>query len=245
MTIDFWGLGLQAVNVLILVWLLSWVFWRPVAGAITKRQDAAQTMLGDAKAAQAEADEALAEITRTRAGIAAEREALLAEAAAKAETEAEKVLNTAREKAEKYVDAARIASQREADANSSENAAQSAQLAVEIAQKLLGRLDTAAVQAAFLSLLIEAIEQMSPGDRAELVGSTTGIDVVSAHDLKDTDKAKITKTIQHVLGGQAKLSFVTDPDLIAGLEMRTVHFVLHNSWQSDLSRILKNVNDAA
>ena len=41
MTIDFWGLGLQAVNVLILVWLLSRVFWRPVAAAIAKRQETA------------------------------------------------------------------------------------------------------------------------------------------------------------------------------------------------------------
>ena len=37
MTIDFWGLGLQAFNVVILVWLLSRVFWRPIADAIAKR----------------------------------------------------------------------------------------------------------------------------------------------------------------------------------------------------------------
>jgi F-type H+-transporting ATPase subunit b len=30
-TIDWWTLGLQAVNVLILIWLLGYFFWRPVA----------------------------------------------------------------------------------------------------------------------------------------------------------------------------------------------------------------------
>ncbi|MDU1693666.1 MAG: ATPase, partial [Bradyrhizobium sp.] len=32
MTIDWWTVGLQAVNVTILVWLLARFFWRPVAG---------------------------------------------------------------------------------------------------------------------------------------------------------------------------------------------------------------------
>ena len=60
MTIDFWGLGLQAVNVLILVWLLSRVFWRPVAAAIARRQETTEKVIKAAKATQAKADAALA-----------------------------------------------------------------------------------------------------------------------------------------------------------------------------------------
>ncbi len=244
MTINFWGLGLQAINALILVWLLSWVFWRPLAGAIAKRQDTVKTMLSDARVAQDKAAAALMEVTEIRAGITAEREALLAEAATEAETSAKDALNVAHEKAEKLVDAARLTSQRETDAASNENAEKSTQLAVEIARKLLGRLNTTAIQTAFLDLLIDAIEQMSAHDRAVLVGSSTGIDLISARDLKDIDKTKITKTIQQALDSEPKLSFETDPDLIAGLEMRTAHFVLHNSWRSDLVMIQKNVDDA-
>lgn len=48
MDIDVWGLALQAVNVLILIWLLSRVFWRPVAAAIAKRQQAATAIIEDA-----------------------------------------------------------------------------------------------------------------------------------------------------------------------------------------------------
>lgn len=245
MTIDFWGLGLQAINVLILVWLLSRVFWRPVAGAIAKRQDAVQAMLSDAKTAQAEADAALVEVTKTRAGIEEERKVLLAAAATKAEAEAKAALNVAGEEADKLLDAARRLRRREADAASAENAVKSAQLAVDIAGKLLGRLNTTAVQAAFLGLLIEAVEKMPKNDRASLAGSLTGIDLVSARDLRDADKAKILKAIGQVLGGEPRLSFVTDPDLIAGLELRTAHFAVHNSWRSDLAMIQKNVNDTA
>ena len=245
MTIDFWGLGLQAVNVLILVWLLSWVFWRPVARAITKRQDVVQTTLTDAKIAQDKADAALAEITEMRAGMAAEREALLAEATTKAEIAAKTALDVASEKAEKIVDAARISSQREADITRHENAEKSAKLAVNIARKLLERFDTVAVQAAFLELLIEAIGKMPAKDRAALDASTASIELISALDLKGPYKTRIMKAIYQALGSEMKLTFVTDPDLIAGLELRTAHFVLHNSWRSDLAIILKDLNDAA
>jgi F-type H+-transporting ATPase subunit b len=37
MTIDWWTLGIQAVNVIILVWLLARFFWRPVAAMIEQR----------------------------------------------------------------------------------------------------------------------------------------------------------------------------------------------------------------
>ena len=71
MTIDWWTLGLQTVNVLILVWLLGRFFWRPVAAMIEQRRAAAQRMLAEAEAKRAQATAALAEIERTRAGFAA------------------------------------------------------------------------------------------------------------------------------------------------------------------------------
>jgi F-type H+-transporting ATPase subunit b len=40
------------------------------------------------------------------------------------------------------------------------------------------------------------------------------------------------------------LRFVTDPALIAGLELRSPHFVLHNSWAADLAQIGKALKDA-
>ena len=38
MTIDWWTLGIQTVNVVILIWLLGRFFWRPVAAMIEQRR---------------------------------------------------------------------------------------------------------------------------------------------------------------------------------------------------------------
>ena len=244
MTLDWWGLGLQAINVSILVWLLSRVFWRPVAGAITRRQEAAQALLEEGKTAQAKADAVLAEVVETRGGIAAERDATLAEAKAAADTVAKATLMDAQTKADTLTAAARTAIDRDQNTARRENATRAAELSVEIAARLLGRFNTAEVQATFLAQLVEAIAEMSVSDRAALIASADGTEIVTATDIGGAERAKIERAVKDALGGTRSLRVVTDPSLIAGLELRSGHFVLHNSWRADLETILKEVKNA-
>ena len=87
MQIDWWTLGLQAVNALVLIWLLAHFLFRPVVYAIAARQKAVGQLLADAKAAKAaaegERDKAEAEIAR----LAEHRSEALKAAEAEAATE--------------------------------------------------------------------------------------------------------------------------------------------------------------
>ena len=56
MKIDWWTLALQAINALVLIWLLAHFLFRPVVDAIAARQKAAEQQLADAKAAKAAAE---------------------------------------------------------------------------------------------------------------------------------------------------------------------------------------------
>lgn len=244
MTLDWWGLGLQAINVLILVWLLSRVFWRPIAGAITRRQDAAQAMLEEGKTAQAKADAALAEVVETRAGIAKERDAILAEAKAAADKATKAELKEAQSKADAMIAAARTAIDRDRNTARKENATRAAELSVEIAARLLGRFNTPAVQATFLAQLVEAIAGMSASDRTALIASADDIEIITATNPEDAERAKIEQAVKDALDGTPSVRLVIDPDLIAGLELRSGHFVLHNSWRADLENVLKEVENA-
>jgi F-type H+-transporting ATPase subunit b len=244
MTIDFWGLGLQAVNVLILVWLLSRVFWRPVAAAIVKRQETTSKVIDAAQATQAKADAALAEATQARAGIAAERTQTLQTARTEAEAATQSTLAEARTKANAILNAAKATIARDTEDAQKANAAQAADLSLKIAARLLARLNGPPVQAAFLEQLVDAIAQMPATDRAALVDAPKGIKIVTATD-PGAARQKIEATVQAALGTTTDLRFDIDPDLIAGLELRSPHFVLHNSWQADLTEIRKAVKDAA
>lgn len=244
MTLDWWGLGLQAINVLILVMLLGRVFWRPVAGAITQRQHAAQAMLDDAATTQTEAETALAQIAKTRKGIAAERDTILAQAKATADT----ITKAAQKEAQTKIDAlhaeARVAIERAKTTAKSENAARAVTLSTQIAARLLAPFDTPAVQAAFLAQLVNALSDMPAAERAALVAAKGDIMLVTASEPQDAQKTSILRAVKDALGDAARLRLVTDPALIAGLELRSAHFVLHNSWQADLAAIRKEVADA-
>ncbi len=245
MTINWWGLGLQAVNALVLVWLLSRVFWGPVAGAIARRQAAAQAMLDAGAAAQAKADAALAEVANTRAGLAAERDSVLADASAAAEVATKAAMTEAQVKADALMAAAQTAIDRDKAAARKEAEKNASALSVEIAARLLARFNTPPVRTAFLAHLVEAIKAMPVADRTALVTPTADLDIVTATTPEDADKAGIEQAITDALGGAPMLHFVTDADLIAGMELRSAHFVLHNSWRADLDSVLKEVRNAA
>jgi F0F1-type ATP synthase membrane subunit b/b' len=112
MTIDWWTLGIQTVNVVILIWLLGRFFWRPVAAMIEQRRATAQRIVTEAEAKRSEATAALAEIERTRAGFARERDAILAAAHEAAERERTTRLAEAEKEVRSLEAAARATSKR-------------------------------------------------------------------------------------------------------------------------------------
>src|SRR5579863_2751677 len=165
MTINWWTLGIQAVNVVILVWLLGHFFWRPVAAIIEARRAAAQKALAEAQVKRAEASAALAEIERTRAGFASEREAILEAARKAADLAREVQLGKAEKDAQALRDAAQAAIAKDRRAIEKAWAERAGRLAVDIARRLAGRLDGPVVRAAFLDWLVSEIRTLPEATR--------------------------------------------------------------------------------
>ncbi|TCM78093.1 ATPase [Rhodovulum steppense] len=235
MTFDYWTLGFQAVNVLVLIWLLHRFFWKPVAAMIAARQATVATLLDEAKAKQAEAEAALAKIAATKAGLAAERDAMLATARKDAQAARETLLAEARAEAEALHATAKAARVRAAETLKA-NAIDEAQgLALTIAGQLAARLDGPATDAAFLRWLVEGLAALSDTERTALAG--VELELVSAADQDSPVQDRIAAAITNALGTPAKLTFRTEPALIAGHELHAPHFSLRNSWRADLDRI--------
>ena len=163
MTIDWWTLGFQAVNVAILIWILARFFWRPLAAMIEQRREAAGRILAEAEAKRAEAVAAAAEAVKARAGFAAEREAILAAARTAAEAESATRRAEADRRAGEIEAAARTAMAAEREGAERAFAERAARLALEIAGRLAGLvaliplmaldLPTGAVQAYIFAVL--------------------------------------------------------------------------------------------
>jgi F-type H+-transporting ATPase subunit b len=240
MKIDWWTLGIEAVNVAVLVWLLARFFWRPVAAMIAQRRTAAAQELADATAKRAEADKALEEIASTRAGLAKEREIMLAAAAGDADKErAARLGKTAKEiDAVRAAAEAAIAEEKEAATSAWRNHAGT--LAVEIAARLLTRLDGGAVREAFLDSLMREVAALTEMQRNGLASAK--LDLVSAAPLTADEQGRCQAWLATVLGAPPQLAFQTDARLIAGLALHGSNLVVSNNWRGDLDRILAELS---
>jgi len=241
MTIDWWTLGIQTVNVVILIWLLERFFWRPVAAMIEQRRATAQRILDEAEGKRSQAIAALAEIEQTRAGFAREREVILAAAHEAAELARTARLDEAAKEAAALLAEAKTAMEKEkalADKTWSERASH---LAVEIAERLAARLDGPAVRASFLSWLLKEIRALPDPVRQAVATDGVALEAISATPLAPADEERYRERISDAFGAHPLIVFKADPALIAGLELHGPHLAVRNSWRADLTQILADL----
>ncbi len=241
MVIDWWTLGIQAVNVVILIWLLARFFWRPVAAMIEKRRSAAQQTLAEADAKRSEANAALAEVERTRGGFDKEREAIIAAAHEAAEQARAALLAAAAKEAAALEEAARTRIEKQREASEKAWAERSNSLAIEIAERLIGRLDGPAVAATFLAWLLHEIKALPGSVRDAVAANGTALEAVSATPIDPADQDHYRALIDEAFAASPQITFKVDPALIAGLELRGPHLVINNSWRADLTKILADL----
>lgn len=237
MTIDWWTLGIQAVNVIILVWLLAWFFWRPIAAMIEQRRATAQKFLTEAETKRSQAADALAEIERTRAGFEKERETIIAAAHKTAEQMHTALLASAASEVATLEASARAVIAKEQDAAKAAWAEQANLLAVEIAGRLIGRLDGTVVSAAFLDWLLQEIRKLPAPMRDAVAVNGVILEAISAAPIEPVDQERYKTLIGEAFGARPQINFKLDPALIAGLELHGPHLVIANSWRADLSKI--------
>lgn len=237
MHIDWWTLAFQTANVLILMWLLGKFLFRPVMDMVEGRRHEADKLLTDAADARREADETRAALKQSRAGIAAERNQAIAQARASADTARTALIAQANE------DIARLRADASATLARDRTAMERAvidharELALDIARKLLSRVGPAVAVDGFVTSLADRLKALPPQERAVFVDADT-IEVVTAAALPETTREQVRQAVALALGGSAAaLTFATDPAVIAGVELRTSHGAVRNSWRNDLDDI--------
>lgn len=241
MSFDLWAFGFQAINVLVLVWLLQRFFWTPVAAMITLRQEKAAGLLADAQAERETAKAELAALHKSRAELADARAQTMAKAQDQASTERDEILTAARAAADDLADDAKATRARAHRADQAKSAKASQDLALVIAGQLLARLDGPSAQDAFLGWLSDGLAALPSAERADL--QKEPLEVVTAHKTDITAQKRIASVVATALGVPPDLTFRTEPALLAGLELHSAHFVLRNSWRADLARIAAALDD--
>lgn len=249
MRLDWWTLALQTANVLILIWLLARFLFRPVADIVARRQEEANKLLADAAEVQRQADDARADLERTRANIVAGQDRVIAEAHAAAESERLALLARTNEEIAKLRAEANAAISRDRIAMGKTLIERTRELSVEIARRLLERVSPMVATEAFLAGLCQQVRALPPRERTAFMPTEAdSIEIVTASPLSAEEAERIASAIAQVFAGKPAFAFRSDPAVIAGIELHSRHAVIRNSWQGDLERIreeLKRVDEPA
>ena len=242
MRFDWWTLALQLVNVVVLIWILSRFLFRPLADMISARQASIAQALEDVAAKQAEIEADRSAVEHTRAGFQDERAKLLAAAGTAAAREREAVLQAADAEAKERLAGADQMLARLRQDSEARLADHTISLAAEIAAKLVGRLEGAAVRKAFADALFEGLKAL-PSTKRELLVSDEALSVVTPSALPPDEADMICRRVAEALGGTPRVTQRVQPQLLGGVELHGSQVVVRNSWQADLDAIAAEMRD--
>lgn len=243
MRIDWWTLALQTINALVLIWLLARFLFRPVAGIIAERQKAARALIADADAARLAAVQEREAAMRERQQIAAARGEALKAVAVEATAQKQALLSAAQADAEQLRTAA-VNQAANARVDQVALAAERAsRLAVDIAAKLLDRLPDGTRVSGFIDSLATGVAQLPEAARAGLGAHGVAPTLVAARALSPQEQERCRTMLATCLKRNVALRFEVDPQLIAGLELRSPHALVRNSFSAELARIRETLLD--
>ena len=240
MRIDWWTLGLQTINVLILVAILARFLFRPVIAVMEERQAAAAKVLGDAEAEKARAIAAHKAAEAESDKIAAARDAVLRKAAEDANAQREAALAAAREDADQVRASAETEMRWARAAEEAAASDRSARLAVDVAGKLMERLPDSARVDGFIDGLAKALASLPDASR-DGFGAGDAPRLTAPRPLTPAEAQSCRDAFARALGHPVDFAVTVDPAVIAGLEIETPHAVVRNSFREDLKRIVEEL----
>jgi F-type H+-transporting ATPase subunit b len=223
MLIDWFTVGAQAVNFLILVWLLKRFLYRPILDAIAAREKKVADTLRDAATKQAAALGEREAYRLKNEEIDKQRDALLSKATSDAQTERQRLLQQA--KAEVSDLRARLG-----DGLRTEQQALSGEIARKVrievfayVERILTDLASTSLEERMGRVFIERLGSLSGADRAVLAATakaTSGVAVIrSAFDLLPAQQALITAALSQAAGVDMRPRFETATELLSGIEL--------------------------
>lgn len=238
MSIDWWTLGIQFLNVAVLIWLLAHFFWDPVAKLIEERRASVDESLEEVRAAQEDVQAQRDDIARTREGFESERQEILTKAREEAEEEAEQILARARAEADAMRNQAREEAERNEERARRDWEEKASALAVDVAGRLLATVDVPDGDETFFEPLLAQVEKLPDGRPAAAGAEDSPILLLTtAKPLAEDRRDAVRRRLQEVLGHDWPVEFGVEEKLIAGMELTGPSFTVRNSWRAALGRI--------
>jgi F-type H+-transporting ATPase subunit b len=245
MLIDWFTVGAQVLNFMVLVWLMKRFLYAPVLAAIAAREQRIAAELADAAAKQAEAERQRADFAQKNAAFEQQRDTLLATAVSDAQAERARLLDQGRAAdaaaRQRYQATLEAEQARLADAV----AAQARDEVVAIARRTLADLADTSLEQRMVDLLLRRLAGLDAPNAAQLAQALAapgaGATLRSAFTLGPEQRAALAAALAAHGLADGKLAFVEAPALVAGIELDVTGWTLAWSVDSYLAQFSASV----
>jgi F-type H+-transporting ATPase subunit b len=216
----------QTVNFLVVAVALYFLLIGPLGRLLDERSAKIQQGLEDAQKAASARRNAEQDAEQIRSEARAEAQKLVEESRQRGEEAAQSIRTEAQEEAEKIRADAReqAAAEREAELSGLRN--QVANIAVALANRLIG--DSLADEARQKELISDFFARVPDGTS----GMSGNVTVISAMPLEDDEKSRIEGEL-----GDANVTYRVDPNILGGLVIRSEDRVIDGSVRSGLDEL--------
>jgi F-type H+-transporting ATPase subunit b len=223
MLLDWFTIGAQALNFLILVWLMKRFLYKPILNAIDAREKLIAKELADADAKKSEAQKERDEFQKKNEEFDQQRAALLAKATDEAKAVRRRLLEEARKAAD-----ALSAKRQESLVNDAHNLNQAISRLTQkevfaITRKALTDLATTSLEERMGEVFDRRLRELS-GQAKNLLGEALKKNsepalIRSAFDLPAAQRAAIQNALNETFSAEIHIQFEISADLVSGIEL--------------------------
>jgi len=223
MLIDWFTVGAQVLNFLVLVWLMKRFLYGPILDVVEARDQRVAAELADAKRKQLEAGEERDTFQHKNESFDQERDDLLKKAQEAADAEGQRLLGAAREAADAASAKFQQALHDEAQGLKRGIANRAQREVFAIARKALTDLASESLEARISEIFVQRLRGLDDAAKAglgdALRATTTPASVRTAFDLPTEQREAIQNALDETFSMAVPLRFETSPDVVSGVEL--------------------------
>jgi F-type H+-transporting ATPase subunit b len=225
MLIDWFTVGAQALNFLVLVWLMKRFLYKPILDAIDVREKRIAGELADAAAKTTEAQKERDEFQQKNGEFDRQRTALLSKATDEAKAEGQRLLGETRKAAESLRIGQQEALKSEAHNLNQAIARRAQQEVFAITRKALTDLATVSLEERMGEVFTRRLREMNGKAKECVAGALKSASepalLRSTFDLPAEQRAAIQNALNETFASEVRIRFETAPDLVSGIELTT------------------------
>ena len=223
MLIDWFTVGAQVLNFLVLVWLLKRFLYKPILDAIDAREKRIAEELADADAKRVAAKQERDEFHHKNETFDRQRSELLSKAKEEVSAERQRLLEAAHREAEAQRAKRREALHREQESLANEITRRTRDEVFSIARKTLADLSGATLEERLGAVFVQRLLSLDGETKERLATALEASDAParlrSAFDLPAEQRTTIQQAIRETFSTEIEVRFETAPDVVSGIEL--------------------------